>query len=524
MMTLTWYLLTIALAMASNVAARLQSTTPSPGTDSEKILDGSKTPVIQLSQLYNATFEVTVDGYTVSKIDGNYTFLEFDEISGKLVSSGLIAGIDDPETAMSMASGRKLKKKEHLKTINKKPDPVGNKKMLMVPFKFLDHLDRDLPSTEDLTILMNHRGSHPLCPTGSVRDYFLTVSYRQFVLDSTVAPWVTLPNTEAHYGAGTKGMGEMGKTMIKDALNALEATGFDFTLFDTDNDDTIDAIGFLHSGYDATNQDGDFLNRIWSHRGDLPKTWTSKSGKKVFQYHVTPSLWGSSGNEIGRIGVIVHETAHFFGLKDVYDTDGSGSGLGNYCLMGGGSNGFDGTQYYPSHLSAWSKIQAGWVEPTIITHSGKYKAHRACTHPNVFKISKNFPSGEYLLIENRQKCKYDVHIPGPGLAIYHIDESAAYTEGFPGQTGWPQNGNHYRVALLQADGLYDLEKGKNSGDETDLFGATVKSIGPSGTSAGTAYPNTNAYKGGNIRDTCITIKNIGDPSKTMTFDVHFQCK
>jgi hypothetical protein len=32
--------------------------------------------------------------------------------------------------------------------------------------------------------------------------------------------------------------------MIRDALNALEATGFNFTEFDTDNDGYIDAIGF----------------------------------------------------------------------------------------------------------------------------------------------------------------------------------------------------------------------------------------------------------------------------------------
>ncbi|MFN9979314.1 MAG: hypothetical protein ACK53Y_05350, partial [bacterium] len=79
--------------------------------------------------------------------------------------------------------------------------------------------------------------------------------------------------------------------------------------------------------------------------------------------------------------------------------------------------GFDGSQYYPPHMSAWSKIQLGWVKPTVITAAGTYTARKACEFPDLFQISKNFPSGEYLLIENRQKCKFDGVISGPGLAV-----------------------------------------------------------------------------------------------------------
>jgi len=174
-------------------------------------------------------------------------------------------------------------------------------------------------------------------------------------------------------------------------------------------------------------------------------------------------------------------------------------------------------------MSAWSKIQLGWVTPTVITAAGTYTARKACEFPDLFQISKNFPSGEYLLIENRQKCKFDGVISGPGLAIFHIDDSASYTtEGYPGQSGWPTNGNHYRVALLQADGAYSLEKGANRGDSTDLFfSGGVNSITSAGTSSGAAYPNTKAYKGGTILDTGISITNIGPSSDSMSFTVSF---
>jgi hypothetical protein len=74
-------------------------------------------------------------------------------------------------------------------------------------------------------------------------------------------------------------------------------------------------------------------------------------------------------------------------------------------------------------------------------------------------VSQGFPEGEYLLIENRQPLSYDQRIPLGGLAIYHVDmkTSGWWTQGWPNQANWPQNGNHYRVAMLQADGLYQLE-------------------------------------------------------------------
>ncbi|KAL7426791.1 hypothetical protein ACHAXH_000458, partial [Discostella pseudostelligera] len=398
----------------------------------------------------------------------------------------------------------------------------------MIPFKFSNHATRIVPTQTELTTLMNNPGPHALCPTGSVRDVFLASSYNQLDLITTVSPWVMLPNTESYYANGNYGITPRSHEMLKDALDALQATGFDFNEFDTDNDGFIDAIGFLHSGYGAewggTAADGAYYtNRMWSHKWALNSLlggkWTSTSGKSVSNYHISPSLWGISGSAIGRIGVIAHETGHFLGLPDLYDGSG-GQGIGRFCLMAS-HWGFDGSQYYPPHMSAWSKVQLGWVNPTVISTSGSYSARKACEFPDIFIIGNgvaNFDTGEYLLIENRQPCKFDAIIPGPGLAIFHIDDSAAFdSEGYPGQTGWPTNGNHYQVALLQADGNYNLEKGINRGDAYDLFSSATSSfISNSGIANGLPYPNTKGYKGGNIRDTGISIEGISG-GDTMTF-------
>ena len=135
------------------------------------------------------------------------------------------------------------------------------------------------------------------------------------------------------------------------------------------------------------------------------------------------------------------------GLPDLYDGS-NGSGLGSHGLMAN-SWGFPGTQYNPPIMSPWSREILGWGDaPTIISSDGQYSVHEAgapcdsCVQ--IYKITHNMPSGEFLLIENRQKSGFESTNPGDGLVIYHIDNSASYTsEGFPGQDGWPSNGNHY---------------------------------------------------------------------------------
>jgi hypothetical protein len=82
---------------------------------------------------------------------------------------------------------------------------TGNLKNLVVLLEFSDHTPRNVPSMEEIDILMNHDGPHSLCPTGSVKDVFLENSYGKLVLESVVTDWVTLPRSEAHYAGGYSG-------------------------------------------------------------------------------------------------------------------------------------------------------------------------------------------------------------------------------------------------------------------------------------------------------------------------------
>ena len=140
------------------------------------------------------------------------------------------------------------------------------------------------------------------------------------------------------------------------------------------------------------------------------------------------------------------------GLPDLYDIDNDGSGIGSWSLMANSwgksgfsttvfyimhaltsmlcptSLGFNGNQYYPPPMDAWCKMTLGWITPTVISPSNvPYVLGPQCQSNTIFKITANFPAGEYLLMENRQKvCLYDSQMGGSysdGLAIFHIDEN-----------------------------------------------------------------------------------------------------
>ena len=483
-------------------------------------------------------------GFSVVTSGGRFVYATLDA-TGHLAATNLVVGASDPVMANLTVGIKPTAAAPVVAAAAAAPripttPAKGIVKNLVILCLFKDHAAHRADFTrprEDYEKLFNSPGADPqVAPTGSVRDVYTENSYGAVTLKSTVVGWVTLPHDEAYYTGGNSGIGtndrpvdpvHNARTMITDALVEADKV-VDFAQFDTGDKGFVDAIDIIHSGYgaeaggpDATWQD----DRIWSHQWTLEQPWSSadKNGKgenvKVQIYHTEPALWGSEGTGITRIGVIAHETGHFFGLPDLYDHHYQGQGAGSWCLMAN-SWGLDGTQLHPPHFSAWAKIQLGWLTPTLIGQDGTYSLHEVEEKGEVFKITKGFPEGEYLLVENRQPAGFDADIPQGGLAIWHIDESKAEINnddlGFPGQTNWPANNHHYRVALLQADSRYDLERCAggcdpgNLGDEGDLYRA-------GNVLNAATFPNSNAYQDGKLSLTHNSIASISGPGVVMTF-------
>jgi immune inhibitor A len=205
-----------------------------------------------------------------------------------------------------------------------------------------------------------------------------------------------------------------------------------------------------------------------------------------------------------------------------------GYGLGYYDVLAN-PFGFDGTLYRCGSMSAYSKALLGCVEVEEITEDGMRALPSSSKSNKVYMISKGFPINEYLLIEHRDADGYDKGMHQPGIAIYHVDSDANGKAGHPNDGVYPQN--HYQVALVQADGRFDLETGEDEGDIGDLFHHDrFSGVGPSGAldadgnviTTRNGYPNTNSYRGGTAVDSGVTIYGVSMSSDEMSFSVSFQ--
>ena len=174
-------------------------------------------------------------------------------------------------------------------------------------------------------------------------------------------------------------------------------------------------------------------------------------GTKIYAYLTIP--------EDAKVGVSAHELGHLvFGWPDLYDTDNTSEGIGNWCLMAAGSWVCGGDR--PTHPSAWCKSTQGWINIITQTTNADVTINDIKSSRTAYRLWKDGAGGnEYFLVENRQQSGLDASLPGPGLLVWHIDEAIANNT----------NESHYKVALIQADGLRQLEGNTNRGDPGDPF-------------------------------------------------------
>jgi M6 family metalloprotease-like protein len=308
---------------------------------------------------------------------------------------------------------------------------IGNKKALCVLMGFTN---RPFSKTiEDFENLMNQVGYSSNGARGSVKDFYRENSYGQMDLTVTVVgPYTT------QYGATRYVTSNGNRDFAKEAANAANAD-IDFQEFATDG--VLETFHIIFAGYGAENGLSE-SQYIWSHKWELANPITL-DGVKISTYSCSPELNGRSGSTITSIGVVCHELCHVFGADDYYDTDYN-SGGGDYpatgewdlmCMGSWNGPGRDGTS--PAHINMFQKILYGWVQPVELT-SPKIVTDMPNSAENpVAYIVKPYTNDEQYILENRQKIGFDSYVPGNGLLIYHIHNTAA-TTGLINNTRHPQ--------------------------------------------------------------------------------------
>lgn len=333
----------------------------------------------------------------------------------------------------------------------------------------------------------------------SVREYFSIVSNNHLNYRNQVVGPITLPHTKKHYET-TSFVPEA----FALAMTQLEADGVDLNQFDSRSEGIIDAVNFMYAGATVYGVNGNNNNP-----SDL---WPHNSVREMHHNNLQTHFYMLTS--MGRravdlsIGTFCHESGHLLcRFPDIYDygrRDGDNKksrGIGRYCLMGGGNHLNNGRT--PSPVCAYLRDLVGWADNEILLDGpGQHTANHA-DYGTVMKY-RTSNSNEYFIVENRSQLGLDEHLPSEGMAIYHCDIN--------GSNEW-QDGTatrHYQIALLQADGRFDLESNRPS-DNTDLFGAIDDIV-----IAHDTLPNSRQWDGS---DSGLMISDISAPGQAITFSV-----
>lgn len=356
----------------------------------------------------------------------------------------------------------------------------------------VDFPDRSFQNeSEDLNYyndFMMKKGFNDLNSYGSVHDYFVENSMGMFNPQFDVYGPIRMSHEVAYYGKNNVLKNDIyPHEMVIEACSQLEDE-IDFSQYDNDGDGYVDVVQIIYAG-PGENSTGE-ANDIWPHSYSVIAAQGEDikyDGKIIDNYVCINELF--CGIKDG-IGTFCHEFIHVLGLPDVYDSKKNETINGDYDVMdsglylGGSENGPGREGRCPCALTAYERYELGWLTPDTliankyngITHYrkdtislGEHLTHIITvpyivpyfapdTLPCLPTTNKAFilpvksetcdiRNGEYFILENRQKTRWDTNIPGHGLLIWHID----YIESLWKTNTVNTNLEHPCILLVKAD-------------------------------------------------------------------------
>ena len=398
------------------LAARAVPADPTPAQVTQP--DGTKlTLVLHGDEFLN--YLTTSDGYTVVKNKaGYYTYARLD--GNQLVPSNIIAR--DSRTAADNVYLANVPK-----CLTSPAQVLQGKRMLNHRNDLLrgighgGHMDYDKFRHDYQGYTLPY--GTKVEAMGSVRDYYYDNSFHQFDPHFDILGPVDVPYrcTDAHQFKCD--------SIFFAALEALDPE-VDFSQYDTDGDGTADMVFFMVAGHgsDVTANDRDYL---WPHMKDFTES-PVLDGVNFKLYACSTNMTGEENeyytnfNNVAGIGTICHEFSHCLGLPDFYDTDGLGSGGTNskhpmtWSVMASGFRSNNGRN--PAGYSLFERYALRFAQPTLIEGEGTISIPALEKSNSGYRLN-TANEGEFFIIENRQRIKWDKNLAGPGMLIWRVDSS-----------------------------------------------------------------------------------------------------
>jgi M6 family metalloprotease-like protein len=430
----------------------------------------------------------TVKGnYTVVK-DGNaWHYASGLTSSGQLKPSNVVAGQGAaPASAKGLTPAPTAQASQHKTPLG----GTGDDKELVILVEFNDVTHHSTGSTEA------DWANHYFGATGSVDDFYDEASQGQFGLapapetcgttnNDGVTSWIHLDMDHPDTGIDP----DATEQYVADAIQAT-ADCVDYTALDTNGDGDITTnelhVTIIGAGFETSYGGDECGKSIWGHEWNLDEagiTLPDPDGITVAgDGYTTFGEWHcNSSDDPGHkatMGIMAHEFGHDINWPDLYDTDQSGEGVGEWSLMGSGSWGestgagaLPGDS--PSYPDAYSLYYQHWIEPTPVTtptDNIAVAAHQSLLlGPNPgpggtdWLFNEHPGTGEFFMLENRSQHGYDVSTPGCGIVVYRIDETVTPSNGANADYSDPL------IKVIQADGDEGLNDSGNRGDDGDPY-------------------------------------------------------
>ncbi len=412
-------------------------------------------------------YQVTEDNIPVAKgEDGFFRYVELSS-TGEVVAGEVIARNVGERTAADKAyletlpkevvaqtfEGRRLLRQQEAQankvTTRSVASTTGDVKRLVLLVQFSDVQFQY--SQSDFYNMLNQEGYDYNGAPGSARDYFIDQSDGKYTPSFDVYGPFTLSKTRAYYGAdSSNGSHDANRDELCYDVCDVANSSVDFSQYADGSN--VDMIYIFYAGY-SQSESGN-TDDIWAHQTDLGTSLFNRyDGKNILSYACSSELQGGSGTTRSGIGVFIHEFSHTLGLPDFYDTDRSGQwGMGYWSVMSYGNHSNNG--HCPVGYTAYERAFCGWMNLTDLpTTPATISLENLADSKTAYKLSSS-DANQYFVLENRQKSRWDSHMPSSGLMITKVDYD---------YSAWNSNdvniSSRQRMTVMPADNSTSNESG-----------------------------------------------------------------